>query len=66
VGLHGQVAWLRSTEEDSEKPGIGVRFGALADPVRSSLERLLILQGLPSGPWRATVGFGMEAVGRMP
>ena len=31
-----------------------------------ALDRVLVLDGFPAGPWEAELTFGMDAVGRMP
>lgn len=66
AGIHGAIAWVRASPEDPRKHGMGIRFGKLQVNQRQSLDRLLILYGLPTGGWRAKVTFGMDAVSRMP
>lgn len=67
VGLHGEVAWTANPVEGGPpNASFGIRFGVLQKQTQGLLDRILVLYGLPNGPWKADVSFGMEAVEQMP
>ena len=66
VGIHGAVAWVQRPDEEAKKAVFGLSWGKLRRPIQLAVERLLILHGLPVGPWSASVSFGMDAVAQMP
>jgi PilZ domain len=66
--LHGEVAWVYDPEgsELGISPALGVRFGRLRPELAARLDRVLSLRALPPPSLRSRLGFGMEAVSRMP
>lgn len=65
--LHGAIVWATGgTQRPRTAPALGVEFGRLAMETLRALDRVLVLDGFPSGPWEAELTFGMDAVGRMP
>jgi len=65
--LHGAVVWATGgTQRPRTAPALGVEFGRLGMETLRALDRVLVLDGFPSGPWEAELTFGMDAVGRMP
>lgn len=67
VSLHGEVAWCAEPpERDKFHATFGIKFGTLQKNALSLLDRVLVLYGLPNGPWRADLAFGMDAVEEMP
>jgi len=65
--LHGAVVWATGgTQRPRTSPALGVEFGRLGMETLRALDRVLVLDGFPSGPWEAELTFGMDAVGRMP
>ena len=65
--LHGAVVWLTGgTTRPRTAPALGVEFGRLGLETLRALDRVLVLDGFPAGPWKAELNFGMDAVGRMP
>ena len=65
--LHGATVWLTGgTSRPKTPPALGVEFGRLGLETLRSLDRVLVLDGFPAGPWEAELTFGMDAVGRMP
>jgi hypothetical protein len=65
--LHGATVWLTGgTSRPKTPPALGVEFGRLGLETLRALDRVLVLDGFPAGPWQAELTFGMDAVGRMP
>jgi len=65
--LHGAIVWATGgTQRPKTAPALGVEFGRLGIETLRALDRVLVLDGCPSGPWEAELTFGMDAVGRMP
>jgi len=65
--LHGAAVWLTGgTSRPKTPPALGVEFGRLGLETLRALDRVLVLDGFPAGPWQAELTFGMDAVGRMP
>ena len=65
--IHGAVVWLTGgTARPKTPPALGVEFGRLGLETLRALDRVLVLDGFPAGPWQAELTFGMDAVGRMP
>ena len=65
--LHGATVWLTGgTSRPKTAPALGVEFGRLGLETLRALDRVLVLDGFPAGPWQAELTFGMDAVGRMP
>lgn len=67
LALHGEVAWTAEPPERNQfHATFGVKFGTLQKNTQTLLDRILVLYGMPNGPWRADLAFGMDAVGEMP
>jgi hypothetical protein len=65
--LHGEVVWMTAgSARPRTQPALGVSFGRLLPDILRSLDRVLVLDGFPSGPWKAELRFGLDAVERMP
>jgi len=65
--LHGAIVWATGgTQRPRTAPALGVEFGRLGMETLRALDRVLVLDGFPAGPWEAELTFGMDAVGRMP
>lgn len=65
--LHGEVVWMTAgSATPRTPPALGVSFGRLLPDTLRSLDRVLVLDGFPTGPWKAELRFGLDAVERMP
>ncbi|HMK72163.1 MAG TPA: PilZ domain-containing protein [Myxococcaceae bacterium] len=65
--LHGEVVWMTAgSARPRTPPALGVSFGRLQPDTLHALDRVLVLDGFPSGPWKAELRFGLDAVERMP
>jgi PilZ domain len=65
--LHGEVVWMTAgSARPRMPPALGVSFGRLLPDTLRSLDRVLVLDGFPTGPWKAELRFGLDAVERMP
>jgi len=61
------VVWgTNGTSRPKTPPAVGIEFGRLGLETLRALDRVLVLDGFPAGPWQAELTFGMDAVGRMP
>jgi hypothetical protein len=65
--LHGEVVWMTAgSARPRAPPALGINFGRLHPETLRLLDRVLVLDGFPSGPWKAQLRFGLDAVERMP
>jgi len=65
--LHGEVVWMTAgSARPRSPPALGVSFGRLLPDTLRELDRVLVLDGFPAGPWKAELRFGLHAVERMP